>query len=32
VEESWAAMAELVTEGKVRWAGVSNEDTGAGRG
>ena len=26
VEESWAAMAELVTEGKVRWAGVSNFD------
>jgi aryl-alcohol dehydrogenase-like predicted oxidoreductase len=26
VEESWATMAELVTEGKVRWAGVSNFD------
>lgn len=25
-EESWAAMAELVDEGKVRWAGVSNYD------
>jgi aryl-alcohol dehydrogenase-like predicted oxidoreductase len=24
VEDSWAAMAELVAEGKVRWAGVSN--------
>jgi aryl-alcohol dehydrogenase-like predicted oxidoreductase len=24
VEESWGTMAELVTEGKVRWAGVSN--------
>ena len=24
VEESWATMAELVDEGKVRWAGVSN--------
>ncbi len=24
VEESWATMAELVEEGKVRWAGVSN--------
>jgi aryl-alcohol dehydrogenase-like predicted oxidoreductase len=24
VEESWGAMAELVEEGKVRWAGVSN--------
>ena len=26
IEESWGAMAELVTEGKVRWAGVSNFD------
>jgi aryl-alcohol dehydrogenase-like predicted oxidoreductase len=26
VEESWAAIAELVEEGKVRWAGVSNFD------
>jgi aryl-alcohol dehydrogenase-like predicted oxidoreductase len=26
VEDSWAAMADLVTEGKVRWAGVSNFD------
>ncbi len=24
IEESWATMAELVDEGKVRWAGVSN--------
>lgn len=24
VEDSWGTMAELVTEGKVRWAGVSN--------
>jgi len=24
VEESWAAMAQLVDEGKVRWLGVSN--------
>ena len=24
VEESWSTMAELVREGKVRWAGVSN--------
>jgi aryl-alcohol dehydrogenase-like predicted oxidoreductase len=24
VEESWGTMAELVDEGKVRWAGVSN--------
>ncbi|HEV3504603.1 MAG TPA: aldo/keto reductase, partial [Actinomycetes bacterium] len=24
VEDSWATMAELVGEGKVRWAGVSN--------
>jgi aryl-alcohol dehydrogenase-like predicted oxidoreductase len=28
VEESWAAMADLVAEGKVRWAGVSNFDVG----
>jgi aryl-alcohol dehydrogenase-like predicted oxidoreductase len=28
VEESWATMAELVTEGKARWAGVSNFDVG----
>jgi len=26
VEASWATMAELVEEGKVRWAGVSNYD------
>jgi len=26
VEESWGVMAELVAEGKVRWAGVSNFD------
>jgi aryl-alcohol dehydrogenase-like predicted oxidoreductase len=26
VEESWATMAELVDEGKVRWLGVSNFD------
>ena len=24
VEESWGAMSELVEEGKIRWAGVSN--------
>ena len=24
IEEGWAAIAELVKEGKVRWAGVSN--------
>lgn len=24
IEESWSAMAQLVDEGKVRWAGVSN--------
>jgi aryl-alcohol dehydrogenase-like predicted oxidoreductase len=26
VEDSWATVAELVAEGKVRWAGVSNFD------
>ena len=26
IEESWATLAELVEEGKVRWAGVSNFD------
>jgi aryl-alcohol dehydrogenase-like predicted oxidoreductase len=26
VEESWSALAELVTAGKVRWVGVSNFD------
>jgi aryl-alcohol dehydrogenase-like predicted oxidoreductase len=26
VEESWSALAELVTAGKVRWIGVSNFD------
>jgi aryl-alcohol dehydrogenase-like predicted oxidoreductase len=26
IEESWGAMADLVDEGKVRWAGVSNFD------
>jgi aryl-alcohol dehydrogenase-like predicted oxidoreductase len=26
VEDSWATMAELVREGKVRWVGVSNFD------
>ncbi|HEX9342842.1 MAG TPA: aldo/keto reductase [Actinomycetota bacterium] len=26
VEESWATMADLVAEGKVRWAGVCNFD------
>jgi aryl-alcohol dehydrogenase-like predicted oxidoreductase len=26
VEESWATMGDLVREGKVRWAGVSNFD------
>jgi aryl-alcohol dehydrogenase-like predicted oxidoreductase len=28
VETSWAAMAALVSEGKVRWGGVSNFDVG----
>ena len=28
VEDSWATMAELVAEGKVRWAGVCNFDVG----
>ncbi len=28
VEESWGTLAELVTAGKVRWAGVSNFDVG----
>ncbi|HWD45352.1 MAG TPA: aldo/keto reductase [Actinomycetota bacterium] len=28
VEDSWGTMAELVTEGKVRWAGVCNFDLG----
>ncbi len=28
VEDSWGTMAELVAEGKVRWAGVSNFDVG----
>lgn len=28
VEASWAAMSALVSEGKVRWAGVSNFDVG----
>jgi len=28
VEESWGTMAELINEGKVRWAGVSNFDVG----
>ena len=28
VEASWATMVELVEEGKVRWAGVSNFDVG----
>ena len=28
VEDSWAEMTRLVGEGKVRWAGVSNFDTG----
>ena len=28
IEDSWAAMNSLVEEGKVRWTGVSNFDTG----
>jgi aryl-alcohol dehydrogenase-like predicted oxidoreductase len=28
VETSWATMAALISEGKVRWAGVSNFDVG----
>lgn len=28
LEDSWGTMSELVEEGKVRWAGVSNFDTG----
>jgi aryl-alcohol dehydrogenase-like predicted oxidoreductase len=28
LEDSWGTMAELVQEGKVRWAGVSNFDVG----
>lgn len=28
VEESWGVMADLVQQGKVRWAGVSNFDVG----
>jgi len=28
VEDSWGTMADLVEEGKVRWAGVSNFDVG----
>lgn len=28
IEDSWGEMRKLVAEGKVRWAGVSNYDTG----
>jgi aryl-alcohol dehydrogenase-like predicted oxidoreductase len=28
IEDSWAAMSSLMEEGKVRWIGVSNFDTG----
>jgi aryl-alcohol dehydrogenase-like predicted oxidoreductase len=28
IEDSWATMGELIDEGKVRWAGVSNFDVG----
>lgn len=28
VEDSWSALGDLVDEGKVRWAGVSNFDVG----
>jgi aryl-alcohol dehydrogenase-like predicted oxidoreductase len=27
IEDSWATMAELIEQGKVRWGGVSNFDT-----